>query len=188
MKGKVMSDHKEAETVSDDGGGVEETEKVDNTEVANEAEKDGSDSSDNSGEGVDGASKDTDWKSEARKWEQRAKANLADLEALRNESSGFEDTISGLRAENDDLKAKVAGFESDNLRRDIMDEYGLPGKAAAFLSGDSREEIAASAESLRDLIGHSSPGMGRLAGNPPADNTQYREGADFVDALINSRR
>ena len=95
----------------------------------------------------------TDWKSEARKWEERAKANkdaadqLAALEeANKTEAEKQADLIAT-------LKAKVEDFETrDQIAKwkaDVAESTGVPANA---LAGSSLEEIQAHAETLKPLI------------------------------------
>ena len=93
----------------------------------------------------------TDWKVEARKWEQRAKENskaaerLAEIEeASKTAEQKAAERLAALEKEN-------AGLKASQLRSDVAVEKGLPAKLAKFLQGSTREELEASAAELLEL-------------------------------------
>ena len=95
---------------------------------------------------------ETDWKAEARKWEQRAKdANrrVKDLEPFEAKVSELEEaSMSELekaqeRAER--AERALAEASATAVRAEVAAEKGVP---VALLSGDSREALIASAEAL----------------------------------------
>ena len=132
----------------------------------------------------------TDWKAEARKWESRAKSNLAELEKLRTSSDDSGSTINELRRKNEELEDRINGFVLEGVKREVAAECGLSSDSIAFLHGDDREALVESAKALKGLIDHSSGGAGvrRLAGSAPVDDVKRREGVAFVDALVNNSR
>lgn len=95
----------------------------------------------------------TDWKAEARKWEQRAKENkeaadrLAELEeAAKTEEQKRAERIA-------ELESKVTEYETKEQiaawKAEVAEATGVP---AAALAGSTREEIEAHAETLKPLI------------------------------------
>ena len=97
------------------------------------------------------AQEPTDWKVEARKWEQRAKENskaaerLAEIEeASKTAEQKAAERLAALEKEN-------AGLKASQLRADVAGEKGLPAKLAKFLQGSTREELEASAAELLEL-------------------------------------
>lgn len=126
----------------------------------------------------------TDWKSEARKWESRAKGNLSELEKVTAAHQEAQARLEELEKTNGELQGRLDALSRDSMRRDIALEHDLPAEAVAFLAGDTREEIEAAAQGIRELIDNAKP-MRRLAGSPPADDTKHREELEFVDALVN---
>ncbi|ERS24841.1 hypothetical protein HMPREF1301_00226 [Propionibacterium sp. KPL2005] len=129
----------------------------------------------------------TDWKAEARKWEERAKANKSELDKLAQESTKGLSDVEKLTRANGELKAEVEALRLDQLRRDVAAEKGLAHEACQFLSGSTREELEKSADVLSRLIGSQQRQMKRLAGQPPEDNPELTEARDFVDALASRK-
>lgn len=165
---------------SEKGDGIVETVKGDQGKQVEDQSK-------NEGEGK---SSGTDWKSEARKWESRAKSNFAELEKLRTSSDDSGSTIDELRRKNKELEDRINGFVLEDVKREVASEYGLSSDAIAFLSGGDKESLAESAKALKGLIDQSGGGAGvrRLAGSAPVDDVKRREGVAFVDALVNNSR
>lgn len=102
----------------------------------------------------------TDWKAEARKWEQRAKGNRDELEALTGKYSALETT-------NGDLNTRISTLENKSDREALLnrisEDTGVP---AAALRGDTESELTAHAEQLRQLIAPSAPVV-KTAGKSP---------------------
>lgn len=103
----------------------------------------------------------TDWKAEARKWEDRAKANaaaakdgaaaqkrLAELEdANKTETQRQADRTAQLERENAELKATA-------LRAEVAAEKGVP---VTLLTGTTREEVEAAAKAALDWLDSKKP-------------------------------
>lgn len=111
-----------------------------------------------------------DWKAEARKWEERAKANktaaerLAEIEeANKTEAQKAAERLAALERENETLK-------TSSLRAEVAAAKGVP---LALLTGASREELEAQAEALIAYRGEKKPAvdpaLGREAG--PSGNS-----------------
>ena len=103
-------------------------------------------------EGAGATSDTTDWKAEARKWEQRAKANTDAAERLqaledaqKSEAQKQQDALAAATAERDQLRLDV-------LRRDAAAKVGLPPEMAARLQGSTAEELETDAKTLAPLI------------------------------------
>ena len=106
---------------------------------------------------------ETDWKAESRKWESRAKENLAAAKAnedaarrLREvEESGKSDLqraldqIEALKAEAEQSKAAAAQAERAVLVEKVAASKGVPAK---YLSGDSEDDLVASADAFLDDV------------------------------------
>jgi hypothetical protein len=96
---------------------------------------------------------ETDWKAEARKWEERAKANksavdkLAEIEeASKTEAQKAAERLAA-------AEAKVAEFEKREQVTKWKDEVAkASGVPATVLAGSTKEEIEAHAETLKPLI------------------------------------
>ena len=103
---------------------------------------------------------ETDWKSEARKWEDRSKANHTALDDLTGK-------YQSVTAERDTLAQKVAEFEAKEQRAapaaEISEATGIP---AAALRGDTREELEAHAAQLKSLLPTTAPAIPGAAQKP----------------------
>ena len=112
---------------------------------------------------------DTDWKSEARKWERRAKESvkykeLADKwldyeKSQKPENERIAEELATLKAEAESAKTAL-------LRYEVAREKDVPIAAAKLLSGTTREELEDAADSLLELIGNQSNK------SPKPDSTQ----------------
>lgn len=119
------------------------------------------------------AQEGTDWKSEARKWEERAKANkeaaarLAELEeAQKTEEQKTAERLAALEAENEKYKQaeQVARW-----KKEVSAETEVP---ADLLAGSTLEEIQAHADRLKPHLAQPSntpaPAVVSTVGNQPA--------------------
>ena len=96
---------------------------------------------------------ETDWKSEARKWEDRSKANHTALDELTGKYQSVTAERDSLSQERDALAQKVAEFEAKEQRATLAAEISeATGVPAAALRGDTREELEAHAAQLKSLI------------------------------------
>lgn len=91
-----------------------------------------------------------DWKAQSRKWEQRAKENLAAAEKLaqleeqnKSEAEKAAERLAKLEAENNALKLEK---QQAQWRDEVAEATGVP---ASVLRGSTLEEIEAHAESLK---------------------------------------
>lgn len=118
------------------------------------------------------AKAETDWKAEARKWEQRARENkgAADKLAEIEESSKSEAQKLAERAEA--AEKALAETTATALRNEIALTKGLTPSQAKRLVGSTREELEADADDLlRDLSAAAGPRA------PKPDANQGRSGA-----------
>ena len=90
----------------------------------------------------------TDWKAEARKWEDRAKANMAELKSLKETADAGRSAKSELEA----AMERLSKLEQENAAKDralltttIANDTGVP---ADLLVGETREELVAHAEKI----------------------------------------
>jgi hypothetical protein len=112
----------------------------------------------------------TDWKAEARKWEQRAKENKTAAERLAEleESQKTESQKLAERAEA--AERELEQTRTTALRAEIALDKGLTQSQAKRLVGSTREELEADAdELLRDL------GEAAQPRRPKPDPTQGRD-------------
>lgn len=141
----------------------------------------------------------TDWKSEARKWEKRAKENLAKAdaneEAARRLAEIEEQSKSELQKAQERADAAEARLrERDEAERAAQEQAAreaeiaeiaaeiatTTGVPAAALRGTTREEIAAHAEALKPLLGK--PLV--IEGQEQTPDTEPSEESAFVRGLF----
>lgn len=134
----------------------------------------------------------TDWKAEARKWEQRAKDNksradanedaarrLADLEnANQSEAQKTADRISKLEAD-------LAAAQRETLLRRVQATHGISDEDAdLFLTGEDEKTLTAQAKRLAERI--SKPGGAAPNEGKPTDNTSDEPMREYARRLFNS--
>lgn len=110
----------------------------------------------------------TDWKAEARKWEQRAKENAAAKKALDDLEEAAKTDLEKATARAEKAEAEMAAFQIRELRREVADAKGLPSWAAARLTGTTKAELEADADQFVAHIGQQGPP------NQPPDPIQGR--------------
>jgi hypothetical protein len=106
-----------------------------------------------------GETTETDWKAEARKWENRAKAAKADSDAAQKwreyeksqkpEQERLADELAQAKSEAIDASTRLMKYE-------IANQKGIPGDAIDLLTGQTREDLEASADKLMSLIANQS--------------------------------
>jgi hypothetical protein len=101
---------------------------------------------------------DIDWKKEARKWEQYAKANKADKELAdkwREYESSQKTEHEKLAEELAKEKAEAAQARATLLKYELATEKNLPADALKLLKGSTREELEEEADILLSLLSES---------------------------------
>jgi hypothetical protein len=94
---------------------------------------------------------ETDWKQEARKWEDRAKSNKSALDELTGKYTAAE-------SERGALATKLQTYEAEKERATLVSEVAEAAKVpASALRGTTREELEAHAKVLAELIKPSGP-------------------------------
>ena len=78
-------------------------------------------------------------------------ARAAEIQKLADDNE-FKKLAERLKAENDELAAKVAQREFDDRRREVAESVGLPAGAWKRLQGKDEAELKADAESLKLLL------------------------------------
>ena len=98
----------------------------------------------------------TDWKAEARKWEERAKANKTandELEALKASSAA---SIAEAVKRAEEAEAKAAQLEAAAAREKAVNaiaaETGVSAIVLGLMSGSTEEEIRANAQVVRSTM------------------------------------
>lgn len=117
----------------------------------------------NQGTGNQGGSAgtgDTDRKAEADKWKQlarkhedQAKANHAELQRLQQASDSSKSDMDKLRDEVAKLTKQAEESELKALKAEVAQEKGLTAKQARRLSGTTRAELEADADELIETFG-----------------------------------
>lgn len=149
---------------------------------------------------------ETDWKAEARKWEQRAKGNKTDLDAAKAELDGLREKAARLdeieeqaKTELQKAQERAEAAEKWRVERETADRTAqeqaarkaelaeiaaelVKGTAvpAEALAGSTREELQAHLDVLKPLIKQPLvlDGQGKTPDNEPSEN------AAFVNALF----
>ena len=80
-----------------------------------------------------------------------------DFTELKQSYSSYDADKAKTTEEIDGLKAKLKEYETASAKRKIADEIGLDTKALEFISGETEEEMKASAEKLKALTGTTAP-------------------------------
>lgn len=117
------------------------------------------------------------WKAQARKHEERAKANFEDaqkwreyLESQKSEDEKREEELARTRLELEELR-------SASIKKDIALEKAIPTTLLKYLTGTTREELEAQADELLSVIAESAkpnskpnPEQGKPIGKTDADS------------------
>lgn len=95
----------------------------------------------------------TDWKAEARKWEDRAKAN----KAAADKAATLEKELADAQNSLTEATEKLAGYEARKQHvawvKEVLAEVELPDSYADVLRGETKDALLAHAEALKPLIG-----------------------------------
>lgn len=117
--------------------------------------------------------KETDWKAEARKWENRAKENLEKATSNETAAQRLAEIEEANQTEAEKVAARLAAVEARNaeletqaVRTEVALEKGVP---VALLTGSTKEELEAAADALIAFRGEqktapSSTALGRVNG------------------------
>lgn len=95
---------------------------------------------------------EVDWKSEARKWESRAKADHELANKWREYESSQKTEHEKLAEENARLAAEASQASTTLMRYQVAAEKGIPNDALDLLVGSTREELESAADKLMSLI------------------------------------
>jgi flagellar biosynthesis GTPase FlhF len=109
---------------------------------------------------TESATDDTDWKEQARKWENRSKKNLAEKTSLEEAARKWQEYQEAQKSEAEKTAERLAAVEAEAvsartelLRYRVAAAKGIPENALKFLNGSTEEELTASAEDILSLIG-----------------------------------
>lgn len=76
------------------------------------------------------------------------------IDELKASYSSYDENIAKKDQEIADLNGKIKEYETTSAKREIADELGLDSKALKFITGETKEEMKASAEELKALTGN----------------------------------
>lgn len=93
-----------------------------------------------------------DWKAEARKWEQRAKADFDAANKWREFEVSQKSEYEKLADELSKYKAEATEAQLKAVRYEVANTKGIPADALELITGDSKEAMEASADKLAALI------------------------------------
>lgn len=120
----------------------------------------------------------TDWKSEARKWEARAKADHELALKWREYESSQKTEHEKLAEELARVQAEASQASAELMRFKIAAEKGISGDATKLLKGSTQEELEAEAELLLSLIANQSKPK-----SPQPDENQGKPAPSSVGQL-----
>lgn len=109
----------------------------------------------------------TDWKAEARKWEERAKAN-------RNAATRLDEVERAANEAKAELERMKAEKERADLLAKVSKEKGVP---AELLHGDTEEELTSCADALAAFVESRAPGYPADKGGSNPGGTKLTRGS-----------
>ena len=137
-------------------------------------------------------STETDWKAQARKWEQRAKENLTAAKANEVAAQRLQEIEEANKTEAEKIAARAeaaekraAELEVKAIRAEVAAAKGVP---VALLTGSTQEELEAAADALIEFRGEqkaapSSSALGRVNGQKVKGSTADQFADFFAQKL-----
>ena len=95
---------------------------------------------------------ETDWKAEARKWEERAKANKSAAERLAEIEEANKSAEQKLAERAEAAEKALAEAKADALRMSVIATYQIPEDYHEFVVGSTEDELVAKAQKVQKLI------------------------------------
>lgn len=102
---------------------------------------------------------ETDWKAEARKWEQRAKENLSQVSALKPQADQFQALVEASKSDQQRLEEAAAQAQreaetarSEAIRYKAAATHGIPADHFELLGSGTEDEVTARAQKIAELI------------------------------------
>ncbi len=129
----------------------------------------------------------TDWKSEARKWEKRAKENAEKADKW-DEREKDAPTLENLQKQVESLKAEAKAAKAEAEHRTLLANVSAAtGVPTSLLKGDTEEELKASAEAIAAFAKTSGGGFpadkGGGAPSKPLTKDEIRKIKDPVERV-----
>lgn len=101
---------------------------------------------------------ETDWKAEARKWEDRSKANCAELEKVAGERDAHAARIQELETSSTEWETKYNTLAAEQKHaKDVADVAAEHGVDASLLRGSDRDELEAHAKAIQSAFSKTPP-------------------------------
>ncbi len=122
----------------------------------------------------------TDWKSEARKWEQRAKANASAADELTKLKEAEKTELQRLQERAEQAESRLAQSEVQNMHARLAAEFGIPVEA---IHGDDEDTARQSAQKVVEWASSTfqpkkrTPSRGLQSGASPSDLLSGKERA-----------
>lgn len=98
------------------------------------------------------AQEPTDWKAEARKWEQRAKENLSAAKRLAEIEEASKSELQKAQERAEAAEKTAARYQSEALRSRVLAEHGITSEYADLVVGDDEDALVASAKKVQSLL------------------------------------
>ena len=124
---------------------------------------------------------ETDWKAEARKWEERAKANKTAAEKLAEIEEATKTAEEKAAERLAAAERRAAELEVKALRAEIASTKGVP---VALLTGSTQEELEAAADALIEFRGVIAPKPDLSQGGTGQTPHRTAPGADTFAAGV----
>lgn len=118
---------------------------------------------------------DTDWKSEARKWESRAKSNVEAADRWREYESSLKSEDEKRAERLLQVEAELTAERAERTRLEVASEKGIMAEAVKLLTGTTREEIESQADALLKLVADQS--------SPKSPKPNARQGREVSDSI-----
>ena len=123
------------------------------------------------------------WRGLARKNEDRAKANAAAAQALKD----MEAERDALKADHEARESRMSDLEAENGRLLAALKHGLADSDLRFLKGVPADEIDAAAADLAARVGRHSGGRERFLGRETPPGSGPGAGGDFLRQAMTAR-
>jgi hypothetical protein len=120
-------------------------------------------------------SDDTDWKSEARKWESRAKSNVDAADRWREYESSLKSEDEKRAERLVQVEAELTAERAERTRLEVASEKGIMAEAVKLLTGTTREEIESQADALLKLVADQS--------SPKSPKPNARQGREVSESI-----
>ena len=126
----------------------------------------------------------TDWKAEARKWEKLAKANkdaAQKYDELQKAQMSDKERADKAEAE---LKRYKQLEEKREWVREVSKKTGVPSEVLDAMQADTKQELEARADSIKDFFKKSTAPVVKSDGTQPAQPHAGQTGNDWIRSSI----